>query len=128
MVDLDPYQVTADVLKTLGHPARLQILEVLAAEGEACVCHLEWRLGYRQAYLSQHLARLREAGLVNDHRDGLNIYYSLVTPDLRALLASLKQSLTILAPDMANIEMANGDPSRPCPCPRCNPTSVSTTA
>ena len=125
---MDSYQLTADVLKTLGHPARLQILEVLAMEGDACVCHLEWRLGYRQAYLSQHLARLREAGLVIDHRDGLNIFYRLVAPDLPEMLAALKQSLTILAPDTANIEITNGDPSRACPCPRCNPTSANTTA
>ncbi|TFH37756.1 MAG: hypothetical protein E4G99_01610 [Anaerolineales bacterium] len=38
-----------------------------------------WRLGFRQAYLSQQLSRLREVGLVTDERQRLNIFYALAT-------------------------------------------------
>jgi ArsR family transcriptional regulator len=117
---MDAYQITADLIKALGHPARLQILEALAEEGEACVCHLEWRLGLRQAYLSQHLARMREAGLVTDHRQGLNIFYALSSPDIIELLASLKQNSLSLSTTEASFELPEGDPERLCPCPRCN--------
>ena len=53
----------AELFKSLGHPVRLQILWILAKE-EACVCHLEAHSRIRQAYLSQQLVVLREAGLV----------------------------------------------------------------
>lgn len=65
------------LLKTLTHPIRLAILSILR-EGEHCVCHMETILGQRQAYISQQLAKLREAGLVQDRRDGWNIYYRVV--------------------------------------------------
>ena len=84
---MDAYQLTAEVLKTLGHPARLQIHEVLAEEGETCDCQMEWRLGLRQAYLSQQCARLREVGLVNDQRHGLNIFYRLAAPEIAGLIS-----------------------------------------
>jgi DNA-binding transcriptional ArsR family regulator len=119
---MDAYQWTADVFKVLGHPARLQILAALADEGEACVCHLEWRLGMRQAYLSQQLARLREAGLVEDMRQGLNIFYRLASPDLIEPLASLQEHIVDLAPNPTSLDTPHMDPSRACPCPRCNPT------
>ena len=54
---MDGYEQTAEMMKALSHPTRLQILEVLSEEGESCVCHLENRLGQRQAYISQQLAR-----------------------------------------------------------------------
>jgi DNA-binding transcriptional ArsR family regulator len=60
-------QRQADLFRALMHPARLAILDLLRA-GEACVCHLEAHLGYRQAYLSQQLAILRTAGLIRDSR------------------------------------------------------------
>src|SRR5690349_29500 len=53
-------QRQARLFHALMHPARLTILNTLR-DGEACVCHLEARLGYRQAYLSQQLAALRAA-------------------------------------------------------------------
>jgi ArsR family transcriptional regulator len=118
---MDAYQITADLIKVLGHPARLQILEALADEGEACVCHLEWRLGIRQATLSQHLARMREVDLVIDHRQGLNIFYSLASQEIADLLTTLKESSLSLSLINMEHELPEGDPVRPCPCPRCNP-------
>ncbi len=59
----------AEIFKLLSHPCRLAILYTLRS-GEECVCHMEATLGYRQAYLSQQLAVLREAGIIQDRRDG----------------------------------------------------------
>jgi DNA-binding transcriptional ArsR family regulator len=61
----DSYDSQVKLFKALMHPARLAILNVLRT-GEACVCHMEAALGYRQAYLSQQLMVLRDAGLVDD--------------------------------------------------------------
>ena len=74
---MDGYAAAGDLFKACGHPVRLQILEVLLRDGEACVCHLEAHLGQRQAAISQHLAKLRQVGLVTDRRDGWNVYYSV---------------------------------------------------
>jgi DNA-binding transcriptional ArsR family regulator len=53
----------ARLFRILSNPARLDLLACLR-DGEACVCHLEAALGLRQAYISQQLAVLRQAGLV----------------------------------------------------------------
>ncbi len=110
---MNGYRWMARRLKAMGHPVRLQILEVLEMEGEACVCHLEARLGQRQAYISQQLARLRDAGLVVDRRDGLNVYYSLSDDSVVSLLHEAQSAM----PRGVTI------PRRPepveCPCPKC---------
>ena len=72
--ETQPFEAQAQLLKVLTHPARLAILNILR-DGEHCVCHMEAYLGYRQAYISQQLAVLREAGLIQDRRDGWNIFY-----------------------------------------------------
>lgn len=62
MTNISTFDEIAHLLQTIGQTARLQILLAIG-EGEACVCHLEAALGWRQAYLSQHLMALREAGM-----------------------------------------------------------------
>jgi DNA-binding transcriptional ArsR family regulator len=57
------YTDAAVRFKALAHPVRLQILDMLRS-GEVCVCHMEAVLGKRQAYISQQLMVLRDAGLV----------------------------------------------------------------
>jgi ArsR family transcriptional regulator len=106
----------AQIFRALMHPARLAILKTLR-DDEACVCHLEAHLGYRQAYLSQQLAVLRAVGLVRDRRDGWNIYYSVAQPAVFTLLDT-------------TLRMIGGreDWDRPtervadCPCPKCAPS------
>ena len=80
-----PYEEPASFFKLLAHPARLAILEILR-NGEECVCHMEATLGYRQAYLSQQLAVLREAGIIQDRRDGWNIFYRVMKPEIYQVL------------------------------------------
>jgi DNA-binding transcriptional ArsR family regulator len=74
--EITAYDLQIQIFKTLTHPARLAILELLK-DGEHCVCHLEAYLGFRQAYISQQLSVLREAGLIQDRRDGWNIFYQV---------------------------------------------------
>ena len=92
---------------------RLAILGVLR-DREACVCHLETALNQRQAYISQQLAILREASLIDIHRDGLNNFYYVTQPDLFVMLDHARVMLGIEAlpqPALAPLEH--------CPCPRC---------
>ena len=86
------YDSQAKLFKVLMHPARLAILDVLRTN-EACVCHLEAALGYRQAYLSQQLMVLREAGIVDDRRDGWNVYYRVNKPGVHNVIDAARQAL-----------------------------------
>ena len=99
------------IFKALAHPARLRILEALEQE-EACVCHLETLLGLRQAYISQQLAVLRQAGLVSDRQEGLYVFYRSADERVPALLA--------LARGEAHDDSRSSVRPLPhCPCPKC---------
>lgn len=109
---MDLYDSQAHLFRTLMHPGRLAILEVLRT-GEACVCHLEAALGYRQAYISQQLMVLRDAGLVEDRRDGWNIYYRVVKPDVFGVLDSAR----LMVGKRGRTRVSRVLPS--CTCPHC---------
>jgi ArsR family transcriptional regulator len=116
------YEQTAEMMKALSHPTRLQILEVLSEEGESCVCHLENRLGQRQAYISQQLARLREADLVVDRREGLFIFYALKDTALGNLLHVARETAEVLTGNKSQqpiIRELTEQLSTPCLCPKC---------
>jgi ArsR family transcriptional regulator len=114
MITINP---TASIFKALMHPARLSILEILR-DGEQCVCHLEAVLGCRQAYISQHLMVLREAGLVEDRRDGARIFYRVMKPDVYELVE--------YANKLSGVNPIHENKTRiaDCPCPKCNPTTL----
>jgi ArsR family transcriptional regulator len=108
--DMDrQYQTTARFLKALAHPVRLQILDLLR-HGEVCVCHIESALDKRQAYVSQQLIVLREAGLVDARRDGLQVYYRLTSAQARELIDTLCGP-----PTDVQHPVIEG-----CPCPSCS--------
>ena len=65
------------LFKALADETRLRIVALLA-HGELCVCHLEEGLGLSQPKVSRHLATLRDAGVVEDRRDGSWVYYRLL--------------------------------------------------
>ncbi len=111
---MDAYQAHSDLLKTLSHPTRLAILDILR-DGEQCVCHLEATLGLRQAYISQHLMVLKQAGLVDSRRDGLNLYYHVAKPEVLRLVDELP-AITGVTPRKPR----HRHPKAACPCPKCN--------
>ncbi len=118
--------VVARAAQALAHPVRLQIIELLRGEG-AYVMHLTTALNRRQAYLSQHLAVLREAGLVVAERRGMTVVYRVSDPQVFELLEHLKK----LAPALEGVrskasERVSFSPRgfsfrimRGCRCPRC---------
>jgi len=112
------FEEQARLLKALDHPVRLAIMAELR-KGEACVCHLEAHLGYRQSYLSQQLAVLRDAGLVNVRRDGWNIFYQAAGTQVYSLLDVL-QEMTGGGDSPALFTQAVD-----CPCPRCSAANKS---
>lgn len=111
----------ADIFRLLGQPVRIQILIILARQ-EACVCHLEAALGLRQASISQHLMSLRKKGLVQARRDGRNIFYHLVHPEIRDIL---HQIASIVGLQIGAVEDLSIRPLLNCPCPQCHPEITS---
>ncbi len=69
----------ARVLKALAHPTRLLLVEELARKPR-CVCELRDAAGLDISTVSKHLALLRNAGIVEDEKQGLKVFYSLKTP------------------------------------------------
>ena len=112
---MDAYNNSAKLFKALMHPARLEILDILR-DGEHCVCHIEAALGYRQAYISQQLSVLREVGLVQDRRDGWNVHYRVVQPQVFALL---DVAITMTGGQLNQRKVRRGAELDNCPCPRC---------
>ncbi|HRO02733.1 MAG TPA: metalloregulator ArsR/SmtB family transcription factor [Terricaulis sp.] len=78
----------ADLLRALGHEARLMVLCQLV-EGERSAGALQEGSGLSQSALSQHLAKLREAGLVATRREAQTIYYSLADAKAERVIETL---------------------------------------
>ncbi|MBA4380044.1 MAG: ArsR family transcriptional regulator [Anaerolinea sp.] len=114
--NITTYDEIAHLLQIIGQAARLQILLAIG-EGETCVCHLEAALGWRQAYISQHLMALREAGIVTDRRDGRYIHYRLRNV---ALLDLVRQAARLQGVTEAETAALAARPGHECPCPKCN--------
>ncbi|MFC8509702.1 ArsR/SmtB family transcription factor [Streptomyces sp. NPDC057411] len=87
------YQLKAEFFKTLGHPVRIRVLELLS-EREHAVGEMLPEVGVEPAHLSQQLAVLRRANLVVARRDGATVHYSLVDPKIVDLLAVARSILS----------------------------------
>jgi ArsR family transcriptional regulator len=104
-------KLQSQAFKALTHPARLAILEILR-DGEHCVCHMEAYLGFRQAYISQQLSVLKENGLLQDRRDGWNIFYSVTDERIFTVVDAMYQLTGVEKPEINH-------PKTPCCCPHC---------
>jgi DNA-binding transcriptional ArsR family regulator len=111
------FSLQSSWLKAMAHPARLQILGVLR-QGEACVCHLEATLGYRQAYLSQQLAVLRQAGLLAERKDGLFVFYRVANPRVFRVLDAATEEFRDQAGSAPSLVLEAA-----CTCPNCSPAA-----
>ncbi len=90
----DPvYVVKAQLFRVLGHPVRIRILELLL-DGERTVGELQAELELDSSGTSQHLAALRQQGVLQSRRAGTSVYYGIRDPRVSQLLAIAKQILT----------------------------------
>ncbi len=76
------------VFKALGHPARVTIIRRLSG-GEHCVCDLVEAVGLGWSTVSRHLSVLREAGVIEDEKRGLQVFYQLSLPCVSRFIACL---------------------------------------
>lgn len=112
----------ASVAHALAHPVRLRILESLRNEG-AYVMHLTTTLGRPQANISQHLGVLRDAGLVQDEREGMTVIYRVRDPRIFDLVDQMRALVGASTPRACGHARTRCAPhagrGHGCHCPHC---------
>lgn len=73
------YNAKARIIKALAHPTRLFIVDELS-RGERCVCELKDMIGVEMPTVSRHLGVLKSAGILEDEKRGLQVFYKLRVP------------------------------------------------
>ena len=76
---------TAEILKAMAHPVRLQIVELLQAK-EMCVNDIVKALASKQAVTSQQLNMMKDKGVLSCRRDGMRVYYYIKNKNVVKLL------------------------------------------
>jgi DNA-binding transcriptional ArsR family regulator len=87
--DFTRYNETAELLKTIAHPVRLCIIKGLLEKGECNVTYMQSCLGTPQSTVSQHIQKLKAAGIIEGRRSGLEIYYKIKSDKVAALMRLL---------------------------------------
>ena len=98
MVSEPLYKLKAEFFKTLGHPARIRVLELLAVRDRS-VGELLPEVGVESSNLSQQLGVLRRAGVVVARKDGNTVIYSIASSDIAELLMVARKVLTRVLSD-----------------------------
>lgn len=111
--DLALEESQAQMLKVLAHPFRIRMLEALSAD-EECVCHLVALFDRPQPFISQHLAALKEAGLVVDRRVAQRVFYRSADPRIADVLRISRA----LAGGSERVPERHA-PLSGCNCPKC---------
>ena len=108
-------------LTAIASPQRIAIL-IAIGTGEACVCHLETALGWRQAYISQHLMSLRKADILLDRREGRYVFYRLKDASLLDLITASARLSGLSAESVSALINTQFHPY--CECPQCAPVLI----
>lgn len=108
------YRAKAEFFRTLGHPARIRILELLS-ERDLAVHDLLDRIEIEPSNLSQQLAVLRRAGLVTQSRQGGEVRYAISVPEVRDLLLAARRILLGLIEDRDRLKPELGGDATPGP-------------
>lgn len=109
------YQAKAELFKTLGHPARIRVLELLS-QREYAVGEMLPEVGVEAASLSQQLAVLRRAGLITFRKAGSTVFYALANPQVAELLTVARRILSEVLTGQAEL-LADLQAAAPVPHP-----------
>ena len=83
------YEQKVEMLKALAHPVRLCIVKNLLQDGGCNVSHMEECLEVSQSVVSQHLTKLKAAGIVKGKRQGNEIFYEVANEEVKAIITAL---------------------------------------
>ena len=106
------YEMQANVLRMLAHPRRLEMLHLLA-DGPMEVGRIAQRLGISQPNASQHLALLRQSGLVEIERNGREIRYQLSDPEVMVACNVMRGFLQRRISHLSTVTAAEDEPLAP---------------
>lgn len=90
MLEDEAFETAARMLKCLGHPLRLRVLDLLERERELTVSEVQEALGLEQAVCSQHLSLMRDKGILARRKDGVHVYYRLGDPRALRVLGCVR--------------------------------------
>ena len=83
----------SEILKALGHPVRLQIVEIIIGlrKDECNVTEIQKRLSIPQSTISQHLQILKNKGIIGGHKNGVKVCYMLIDKYAKEIMAALNK-------------------------------------
>lgn len=84
------FKLQAQVFKALAHPIRLAAVQFLK-DGEQCVCDIIDYVESERSNVSRHLSVLKQAGVVSDRKEGLQVYYRLNMPCAVSFFSCVKE-------------------------------------
>ena len=115
-IDIPERQIEslANLFKALSDPARLRILNLIAHGGELCNGNIEVILNYGNSKISRHFAFLKQAGLIQDRREGVWIYYSL--PPVEDKVIQQVHTLLDMFPELYPIFREDLERMKSCKC------------
>ena len=88
-LDKKELEEKADILKAISHPVRLCIVRGLLNEGESNVTNMQNCLEAPQSTISQHLAKLKAAGIIEGERKGTEIFYKVVNEEVKKIIKAI---------------------------------------
>ncbi len=89
LLELEETNRCAELLKVMAHPMRLCIMRGLIFVGSCNVSHMQEHLQIPQSTISQHLAKLRAAGVVEGVRDGVEVHYRVISDEAERVVRAL---------------------------------------
>lgn len=88
MINFNPYEAKAEKLKAISHPHRLCIVKGLL-ENHCNVTKIQECIGLPQSTVSQHLAKLKAAGIVEGERNGLEVHYKVIDKEIANVIKAI---------------------------------------
>lgn len=90
-VDVEKLEKVAMILKTISHPIRVGVVDLLMRHNQLSVSQLCARLSIEQSLLSHHLTPMRQKGILGTDRDGKNIHYYLRLQEVRKVIDCMRE-------------------------------------
>ena len=96
------FKAKATIIKAMAHPTRLFMVDVLSHK-EQCVCELTKMVGVDTSTVSKHLSILKSAGIVEDEKRGLQVWYSLKVPCILNFFGCVEQVQKLSAKEKRSV-------------------------
>lgn len=90
LLDTEKLESVAFILKTIAHPLRIGIVDLLSKNDEQSVNEICEKLGSEQSLTSHHLQNMKLKGILGSRRDGKNIYYHLKVKEVTNVISCIE--------------------------------------